>query len=435
MNRSGIGGSTAPTSLHYVRPNPPIIAPTSTVQNLPRPTHYHEPWAISNGRLPNAAPGQIILPPTSQARQAVSPDSGYRSLPSSSSDYQLPSPQTTTAPTSIFSSNPTPNGYKPITTQSNHISSNQKPSGQVPKITQKSEELLLQINQLQLNSIPISKPFISNYTRSLPISASEYQFPKIQSLNHISSVPTSKSYSNGFKSLPTSTSNYKSPIVNNSKLPITPTSSNTNFYRSIPISNSEYQFLNSKINNIRSNLVPHSKSFTGYNSLPSSIPEHPITTISSMINDGYNSLPSPTSSSPNTTFTNPIVEIREKTTVLTRRLSLPDASSLPLLLRSPKTSSTFHGTPLQPPPPPPAPPENKPPRRPTSIYLKGGSFHLPSTAVPPTSPWPGSLCPPPPPTPKNGYQVVDHKVNLFLEIMDSQQRFSKVSYFYILDNF
>lgn len=456
MNQSG----NSANSLHYVRPNPPIVAPTQN-QNPPRPTHYHEPWSlVSNGRIPNAAAnhGQIVLPPTSQARQSVSPDSGYRSIPSSSSDYQIPSPQSTTAPSSL----PSASSYK--TTQSNHISANQIPSAQTPVIpkSKTSEEIASKLTQQPSTS---QTPPPKSLYRSLPISASEYQFTKQMHQNSktLSQVPVSKSFHNGFRSLPTSTNNeYKVPILQN-LLPTTssPSSIASNFLNRLTISNSEHQILSSKafINNYRmiasqvpSNNVPHSKSFpNGYNSLPSpnssDYNKNPSSISSNLasITDGYKSLPSPTSSSSTScnyqvNSTNHVIttsSIRENLTTSSstsntnRRLSLPNSPSLPLLLRGPRTSSTFHGSPLQPPPPP-APSEpgtSTPPRRPTSIYLKGGSFHLPSTAVPPTSPWPGSMCPPPPPTPRNGYQVVDHKVSLFLEIMDSQERFSKVSWY------
>lgn len=475
--------SLGANSIHYVRPSPPTSAAPTQVPNPPRPSHYHEPWSLTNGRLHNAAaPGQIVLPPTSQARQAVSPDSGYRSLPSSSSDYQLSSPQTTAAPaadgggSSSSSTSSTSSGYKPV--QGNHISANQKPTAQTPVIHKSKtvDELLcaksvLHTTEFEVHPPPngegvkVTQKTKSLNCKSLPISVSEYQFVTASTGVAFKppSLPSSKSYQGLGKGV---LSDYQAPSA--LKTPTTPSllnNLNSNLYRrTIPNSTSDYHI--PFINNYRaiineyqeacsniaaaaraassSSCIPHSKSYpNGYQSLPSSSSSQVETTSTTVSANGYKSLPSPTSSTGFKLPTSDASASGPAPANMTRRLSLPSSSSLPLLLRAPRTSSTFHGSPLNSasnnPPPPPAPDEKNPspsstnpngqakrPTRPSSIYLKGGSFHLPSTAVPPKSPWPGTLPPPPPPTPRNGYQIPDHKVSLFLDIMSSQQRFSKV---------
>jgi hypothetical protein len=472
--------SLGANSIHYVRPNPPTTAAPTQITNPPRPSHYHEPWNLANGRLQNAAaPGQIVLPPTSQARQAVSPDSGYRSLPSSSSDYQLNSPQTsaTTADGGSGSSNSSTSStssYKPV--QGNHISANQKPMAQTPVIPKSktvdelSSKTVLLTTEFEVHPPPpgengnrvSQKPKPLN-CKSLPISVSEYQFVTASSgaVFKPPSLPSSKSYQGLGKGV---LSDYQAPSA--LKTPTTPSLANLNsnlYRRTIPNSTSDYHipFINNyraiineyqeACNNIAaaaravstSSCIPHSKSYpNGYQSLPSPSSSSQSTTSTTVPANNYKSLPSPTSSAkfqlPYSTAA-PTETTASTAPNLTRRLSLPNAASIPpMLLRTPRPSPTFHGSPLNVtsnnPPPPPAPDEGSPsingqakrPTRPSSIYLKGGSFHLPSTAVPPKSPWPGTLPPPPPPTPRNGQQLPDHKVTLFLEIMDSQHRFSKV---------
>ncbi|CAB3368934.1 Hypothetical predicted protein [Cloeon dipterum] len=479
--------SLGANSIHYVRPNPPTTsAPSHISSNPPRPSHYHEPWSLTNGRLPNAAAtGQIVLPPTSQARQAVSPDSGYRSLPSSSSDYQLNSPgQTSAAPAegsgSSNSSTSSTSSYKPVQ-QQQQGGPVEPPKPILPTIpkSKTADEILATKTVLHTTEFEVHPPPASELKskqpkplncKSLPISVSEYQFVTASTgaaFKQQPCLPLSKSYQGLGKSV---LSDYQAPSA--LKTPTTPSLANLNsnlYRRTIPNSTSDYHI--PFINNYRaiiseyqeacsniaaaaraassSSCIPHSKSYpNGYQSLPSPSSSSQSPAAATVAANGYKSLPSPTSAAkfhiPSSASAGSVISAASSSSSssiptasnLSRRLSLPTSSSLPLLLRAPRPSSTFHGSPLNSannPPPPPAPDENSPgpsaaakrPTRPSSIYLKSGAFHLPSTAVPPKSPWPGSLPPPPPPTPRNGYQIPDHKVSLFLEIMDAQQRFSK----------
>lgn len=161
---------------------------------------------------------------------------------------------------------------------------------------------------------------------------------------------------------------------------------------------------------------------------PHSIATTPQTTSAmppaSPSDSGYRSLP-PSASSDYQLLKSPSVQTQAlQAHSAVRRLSLPSAQTL-LRVSAPKPSPTFHGLPFRPFTCGLSPNGNP-------IFLGCTHLHGPGrVATPITSPAKSlttsqaiqQLLA----QPRNGFKIVDDKVSLFIEILDTQERFAKVS--------